>query len=219
MDSRDLHAVNGALLTLLPKTTATSCLKDCRPISLIHCLGRLVSKVLANRLAPRLVELIHSGQSVFIKGHLIQGNFNLVQSSAKLFHAKKFPCLLLKIDIAQAFDSVASSFLLEVMKHMGFPYRWLNWIAVLLSSATTRVVMNGVPGEPISHGRGLCCVKGTCCPHALPPDHGGARLLNSQGRLLEATSRSWGQFHPLSNILCDRTTSEMRGPSSRIRIG
>jgi hypothetical protein len=126
MDSRDLHAVNGALLTLLPKTTATSCLKDCRPISLIHCLGRLVSKVLANRLASRLVELIHSGQSVFIKGHLIQGNFNLVQSSAKLFHAKKFPCLLLKIDIAQAFDSVASSFLLEVMKHMGFPYRWLN---------------------------------------------------------------------------------------------
>jgi hypothetical protein len=168
MDSRDLHVVNGAMLTLLPKTTATSCLKDYRLISLIHCLGRLVLKVLANRLEPRLAELIHSGQSAFIKGHFIQGNFNLVQSSAKLLHAKKFPCLLLKIDIARAFDSVASSFLLEVMKHMGFPYGWLNWIVVLLSSATTRVVMNGVLEEPISHGRGLCCVRGPRCPPPPP---------------------------------------------------
>jgi hypothetical protein len=43
----------------------------------------------------------------------------------------------------------------EVMKHMGFLEGWLNWIAVLLSSATTRVMMNGAPGEPINHSRGL----------------------------------------------------------------
>jgi hypothetical protein len=42
------------------------------------------------------------------------------------------------------------------MKHLGFPDGWLNWIAALLSSSTTRVVLNGVPGDPICHGRRLC---------------------------------------------------------------
>jgi hypothetical protein len=100
MDSRDLHTVNGALLTLLLKTPVASCLKEDMPISLIHCLGMLVSKVLANSLAPRLAELIHLGQSVFIEGHFIQHNFKLVQSLTKLLHARKLPCLQLKIDIA-----------------------------------------------------------------------------------------------------------------------
>jgi hypothetical protein len=39
---------------------------------------------------------------------------------------------------------------------LGFPDGWLNWIAALLSSSTTRVVLNGVPGDPICHGRRLC---------------------------------------------------------------
>jgi hypothetical protein len=58
-----------------------------------------------------------------------------VQSSVKLLHAKKMLSLLLKIDIAHAFDSVAWSFFMEIMKHMGFLKGWLNWISVLLSSA------------------------------------------------------------------------------------
>jgi hypothetical protein len=99
MDSRDLHAVNNGLLTLLPKTPTVACLKDYIPISLIRYIGKLVSKVLVNRLAPRLAELIHLGQSAFINGHFIQDNFKLVQSSVKLLHARKVPCLLLKIGI------------------------------------------------------------------------------------------------------------------------
>jgi hypothetical protein len=34
-------------------------MKDYRSISLIHILGKLFSKVLANRLAPRLQGLVH----------------------------------------------------------------------------------------------------------------------------------------------------------------
>jgi hypothetical protein len=38
---------------------------------------------------------------------------------------------------------------------VGFPDGCLNWVIALLSSAITRVVMNGVPGQPICHGHGL----------------------------------------------------------------
>jgi hypothetical protein len=50
LDNWDLHSVNGALMSLLPKTAEAGGLTDYRPISLIH---------------PR--------QSTFIKGCFIQG--------------------------------------------------------------------------------------------------------------------------------------------------
>jgi hypothetical protein len=112
--SRNLHNVNDALIMLLPKfvvllpksVDATS-VRDYRPISLIHTVGKLFSKVLANRLVPRLGELVQANQSAFIKGRLIQENFKIVQLTAKLLHARKKASLLLKIDIACVFDSVA----------------------------------------------------------------------------------------------------------------
>jgi hypothetical protein len=39
---------------------------------------------------------------------------------------------MLKIDIAKAFDTVAWTFLLEVLQHMGFGLRWRNWISIIL---------------------------------------------------------------------------------------
>jgi hypothetical protein len=63
--------------------------------------------------------------------------------------------MMLKIDIVHAFDSVAWSFLLEVLHHMGFSHGWINWMLAILSSTTTRVVLNGAPGDKIFHARGL----------------------------------------------------------------
>jgi hypothetical protein len=120
-----LHSINKALLTLLPKKDNVEMLKDYRPISLIHVMGKLLSKVLTNRMVPHLDSLIHRGQSAFIKGHCIQNNFRFVRSSACLFHTRKLPRLLLKVGIARAFDSVAWPFLINVLKHLGFHERWL----------------------------------------------------------------------------------------------
>jgi hypothetical protein len=89
MDSRNFHDLNGALLVLIPKTAEASSIRDYRPISLIHLLGKLFSKVLANRLAPRLHELVHCSQSAFINGRCIHDSFKFVQASAKLLHARR----------------------------------------------------------------------------------------------------------------------------------
>jgi hypothetical protein len=56
---RSFHELNGALMVLMHKLVEASTIKDFRPISLIHYLGKLVLKILAMRLAPRLPELIH----------------------------------------------------------------------------------------------------------------------------------------------------------------
>jgi hypothetical protein len=60
----------------------------------------------ANRLAPRIGELVHPSQSAFIAGCTIKDSFKVVQTSARLLHAGKKASLLLKIDITRAGDSV-----------------------------------------------------------------------------------------------------------------
>jgi hypothetical protein len=38
-----------------------------------------------------------------------------------------------------------------VLRRYGFGDRFLNWLAILLSSASTKVLLNGAPGPPIWH--------------------------------------------------------------------
>jgi hypothetical protein len=125
------------------------------PISLIHSMGKLISKLLSNMLAPQLSELVHSSQNAFIKHRFIQDKFKYVQLAAKILHVRKRPSLLLKVDVARAFDSIAFPFLLDVLKHLGFPMSWNNWVSTLLYSEHTKILLNGVPDDRICHARWL----------------------------------------------------------------
>ncbi|XP_066311258.1 secreted RxLR effector protein 78-like [Miscanthus floridulus] len=63
--------------------------------------------------------------------------------------------ILLKVDLAKAFDTVAWPFLLEVLEHFGFLLCWRDWISAMLSIASTRVLTNGRAGRRICHACGL----------------------------------------------------------------
>ncbi|WVZ53201.1 hypothetical protein U9M48_004174 [Paspalum notatum var. saurae] len=147
--------LNSAFITLIPKSAEAASVKDYRSISLVHSFAKLVTKILANRLAPLLPTLVSINQSAFVRGRSIHDNFMLVQQLAKKLHLSKEPHLLLKLDISKAFDTVSWSFLIEIMLHLGFGLRWCNLICLLLSSSTTQILINGQPGTPISHLRGL----------------------------------------------------------------
>ena len=129
--------------------------RDYRPISLIHSFAKLLAKVLARRLAPHMNDLVRHNQSAFIQSRLIHENYKAVHLSAKLLHRSKVPSALLKVDIAKAFDTVNWSFLLSLLQHLGFSRRWLDWISLILFSASTRVILNGCPRRRICHARGL----------------------------------------------------------------
>jgi hypothetical protein len=42
-----------------------------------------------------------------------------------------------------------------MLRAYGFRDKWCAWIAILLSSASTRILLNGEPGPPIWHRQGL----------------------------------------------------------------
>jgi hypothetical protein len=81
-DASRLYLLNSAYITLLPKKSEAIEVKDFRPISLIHSFAKIVTKILANRLAPKLPDLVSVNQSAFVKGRSIHDNFFMVQQIA-----------------------------------------------------------------------------------------------------------------------------------------
>jgi len=96
---KNFEQLNSAYITLLPKKDEARSIKDYRPISLVHSSAKLITKILANRLAGRLNHMVSPNQSAFIKGRFIQDNFMLVQQTTQFLHQQKQARILLKLDI------------------------------------------------------------------------------------------------------------------------
>jgi exonuclease III len=149
------NLINSANIVLLPKSVDAQSVGDFRPISLIHSISKIFSKLLANRVAPVLGNIVSKSQSAFIQKRCIHDNFLHVQNLIKALHKKKTPSLFLKLDISKAFDSINWPYLLEVLQALGFGQNMRDWISLTLSSSTSRVLLNGIPGPPFHHAKGL----------------------------------------------------------------
>lgn len=92
---------------LVTNSTCETCLF--RPICLIHSFAKLVSKLLATRLARFLNLLVEPNQSAFIKGRSIQDSSDMCKDQSSSVIRKKAR-ILLKLDLAKAFDTVSCPF-------------------------------------------------------------------------------------------------------------
>jgi hypothetical protein len=65
-----------------------------RPISLINSFMKILTKILANRLAPRMNEIVSTTQNAFIQKRSIHDNLLYVQKVIQKLHKSKQPALL-----------------------------------------------------------------------------------------------------------------------------
>ena len=151
----NMGKLNSALVALLPMKVGANTPADFRPITMIHSFAKLISKILALRLAPRLDEIVDRNQNAFIRMRSIHDNYKYVQRAAFLIRRKKVLMLLLKLDISKAFDTLSWPFLMEVLQACGFGAIWRGWIESLLSTSSSRIILNGHQGPPIKYLRGV----------------------------------------------------------------
>src|SRR4051812_11606909 len=106
---------------------------------------------MARRLIPKMDTIVSRCQSAFIKTRKIHDKFMYIRNTTRKLHKSKTPALLIKMDIAKAFDTVRWDYLLVLLQRLGFPPRWRALLAALFSSASSRMILNGIPGKDNSH--------------------------------------------------------------------
>uniref|UniRef100_A0A8R7P1P7 Reverse transcriptase domain-containing protein n=1 Tax=Triticum urartu TaxID=4572 RepID=A0A8R7P1P7_TRIUA len=79
------------MIALLPKKDGATRMSDYRPISLIHSIAKLITKVLSMRLAAVMDKIISPAQTAFQRGKCIHDSYLYVQNSVRALHRNKTP--------------------------------------------------------------------------------------------------------------------------------
>ena len=113
-------SLNSTFLVLIPKRRGAEDLKDFRPISLVGSLYKLIAKVLANRLKKVMNGLVNLAQNSFVEGRQILDASLIVNEVIDSMQKRKERGIICKLDIEKAYDQINWSFILKVLKKMGF---------------------------------------------------------------------------------------------------
>ncbi|XP_058746815.1 uncharacterized protein LOC131619766 [Vicia villosa] len=135
---------NSNTLVLIPKNNEPNSINHYRPIALANFKSKIISKIIADRLAAILPSLISPQQKGFIKGRNIRDGICLTSEAINILGNKSFSGnVALKIDISKAFDTLNWSFLLKTLSCFGFCDKFCNWIDTILNSAMLSIGING----------------------------------------------------------------------------
>ncbi|CAN1825025.1 Transposon TX1 uncharacterized 149 kDa protein [Linum perenne] len=108
--------LNVTSLTLIPKISNPSQVRDFRPISCCNLFYKCVAKILASWMQLVPPDIISPSQSGFIKDRKIVDNVLLAQELVRTYsHSGISPHCTIKIDLMKAFDSVHWGYLFNML--------------------------------------------------------------------------------------------------------
>ena len=149
------RSTNTSFIVLLPKKNPTKKILDFRPISLITCLYKIITKVLSGQLRGVLYETIHSTQGAFVQGRQILDVALIVNEIVDKKRRSREEGVVFKIDFEKAYDHVRWDFLDHVLEKKGFGPRWRTWMKGCLSTVSYAVLVNGNAKGWVKATRGL----------------------------------------------------------------
>lgn len=98
-----------------------------RPISLCNYCDNIVSKIIADRMSLILPMIISDEQSGFVEGMGITDNVLLAQEMIHNINAKaRGGNMVLKLDMAKAYDRLSWLFLLKTLRNFRFDERLID---------------------------------------------------------------------------------------------
>ncbi|XP_059315722.1 uncharacterized protein LOC132066425 [Lycium ferocissimum] len=118
---------------------------DLRLIILSNFSNKIISKLMNQRLTPVMQKIISPYQTSFIKGRSISENIILTQEMVhNINQSLQHGNIILKLDMAKAYDRVNWDFLCLIMKRMGFSNLWIDRIWRLISNVWYSIDLNGL---------------------------------------------------------------------------
>ncbi|GKA89823.1 RNA-directed DNA polymerase, eukaryota [Tanacetum coccineum] len=146
---------NSSFIALIPKIMDAKLVTDFRPISLIGCVYKVVTKILANRLAMVISNIVSNTQSAFVSERQILDGPFIINEVLHWCKRKNKKAMFFKVDFAKAYDSVRWDYLIDVLEAFGFGMTWCQWIRGLCCFAKASVLVNGSPSREFQFQCGL----------------------------------------------------------------
>jgi hypothetical protein len=140
-----LGGINASILALIPKESIPLSFSRFRRISLCNASYKILTKTLANRLSHVLPNLISKEQGGFVKRRQITNNIILVKEAIHSNITNKEKGMVIKVDMANAFDRARHCFLLAVLIKFGFDAKFIKWIKACISKPWITPLVNGWP--------------------------------------------------------------------------
>lgn len=114
--------MNSNLVVLIPKFKNAERIHQYRPIALANFQFKIISKVLADRLAEIVPSIVSENQRGFINGRSINERICITSEAIKLLNKKSFGGnVAIKFDIKKAFNTLDWGFsFINVLHSFGF---------------------------------------------------------------------------------------------------
>ena len=130
---------------LIPKVTEVPSVGQLRPITLLNCDYKLMSKILATRLNKILPSLLTSSQLCTTKPRTIMSGVTEMISAIEYVRTKnKGVGYIVSLDAYKAFDKANVSLILRIMEKMEFGDEFVSWIRTMHNDVGTRFILGNL---------------------------------------------------------------------------
>ena len=147
------YGFQDALIRLIPKKPDPLSVDDWRPISLLNCDYKILTKILAGRLQGVLGDIVGPHQTCSIRGRSIGTNIKCVRDLLQT--QGRMDGLIYSVDQKKAFDNVSHGYLFSVLESFGFSDGFRAWIETLVSGGTCEVRSGTVVTDSIDVDAGI----------------------------------------------------------------
>ncbi|VFQ71982.1 unnamed protein product [Cuscuta campestris] len=122
-------AASSSNICLLPKTDNAMRLNDFRPVCLSTMASKIASKCIANRLGKLLHLIISEEQGAYVPGREIMEQILITKELVHHINRKAHGGnLIVKLDMAKAFDKLKWSYLMDILKAFGFSPQFIRML-------------------------------------------------------------------------------------------
>ncbi|XP_039682998.1 uncharacterized protein [Medicago truncatula] len=136
--------INSSMIVLIPKIQGARAMGDYRPIALANFQFKIITKILADRLACITSRIISVEQRGFVRDRNISDCVIIASEAINSLDKRQYGGnIAIKVDISIAFDILDWNFLIDVLNNFGFSTTFLNWILAILHSARLSILING----------------------------------------------------------------------------